>query len=232
MSTLSRRYWRALTGASPVDEQSPPERGRAGYSLWQRYWSALLGIRLPVQQRAVPDSGPGPAAGPSPSVSVSDHLTRLPRFDLVLTWQASTRSPEPHAAHWTVGGRRFTIRDSGPGEIEVVVREDRAAPVDEVVPVIAATENESRLYFMVRVADETGGSVGVLRLPVTFPWVDVTVGPEVAVGSLDGTSRSVQTQIAASVAATPDPAMPAWAAIAASRPAGDPLSQVIRDAAG
>jgi hypothetical protein len=45
-----------------------------------------------------------------------------------------------------------------------------------------------------------------------------------------GTLRTLG--VAGSVAATPDPGMAAWAEIAASRPAGDPLRRVIEDAAG
>ena len=52
--SLARRYWRALTGGGSSVEEIPAERGRAGYSLWQRYWSALVGIRLPVRRARGP----------------------------------------------------------------------------------------------------------------------------------------------------------------------------------
>jgi hypothetical protein len=63
-------------------------------------------------------------------------------------------------------------------------------------------------------------------------WIDVTVDEALRVDALDGADRVTVVGIARSVAATPDPAMPAWAAIVASRPDDDPLSQVIRDTAG
>ena len=228
MSTLSRRYWRALTGGSPADDESPPERGREGYGLWQRYWSALLGIRLPPKHDTVPESRPAPQVRPS----VRGRPIRLPRFDLVTTWQASTAVIEPEAVQWTVDGRQFTIRDAGPGEIELLIRQDGPASPDHVVPVLVTTRSSSHLYFMVLIPEESGGSVGVLRLAVNEHWVDVSIEQELPVSTLDGTRRAIRDQIADSVAASPDPAMPAWAAIAASRPEGDPLSQVIRDAAG
>jgi hypothetical protein len=227
MSTLAQRYWRALTRTSRTDEQ-PAERGRHGYGLWQRYFSALLGIRLPPKHLAAPVAPASPPAEPS----VRGRLIRLPRFDLTTEWLASTAVPEPRAAQWTAAGRWFTVRESGPGEIELLVREDWEVPEDWVVPVYTSTDSGDHRYFMIFVPDEAGGSIGVLRLSVIFPWVDVTVEEGLPVSALDGTLRSIRAEIAESVAATPDPAMPAWAAIAASRPDGDPLSQVIRDAAG
>ena len=45
---LGRRYWRRLIGGHTAGDV-PAERGREGYSLWQRYWAALLNVRLPVR---------------------------------------------------------------------------------------------------------------------------------------------------------------------------------------
>jgi hypothetical protein len=145
---------------------------------------------------------------------------------------AATEKPEHMVARWTTAGRQFTIRESGPGEIELLVRQDRKAPAGRVLPVDVASDGGVRGYFMVFVPEGAGGSMGVLRLAEMSGWIDVTVDEERPADALDVADRATLAGIVRSVAATPDPAMPAWAAIVASRPDDDPLSQVIRDAAG
>jgi hypothetical protein len=228
VSTLSQRYWRALTGTPPDGERPPAERGREGYGLWRRYWTALLGVRLPPRIALPPEARTNPLTEPS----VRGSRIRLPRFDRAAALLAATEDPERLVARWTAAGRRFTVRESGPGEIELLVRQDREVPAGRVLPVGVATEGGDRRYFMVFVRQPAGGSVGVLRLAETSEWIDVTVDEELPVGDLAGAEPATRADIERSVAATPDPAMPAWAAIVASRPGGDPLSQVIRDAAG
>jgi hypothetical protein len=164
--------------------------------------------------------------------SVQGSRIQLPRFDRVATRMAATTESQRLVARWATAGRRFTVRESGPGEIEFVVQQDRKAPVGRVLPVDVATDGGDRRYFMVFVPEGAGGSVGVLRLAETSDWIDVRVDEERPVDALDVADRATLAGIARSVAATPDPAMPAWAAIVASRPDDDPLSQVIRDAAG
>jgi hypothetical protein len=196
--------------------------------LWRRYWSALLGIRLPPRHALPPEVRTNPLTEPS----VQGSRVRLPRFDRAAVRLAATEDPERLVARWTAAGRRFTVRESGPGEIELLVWQDREMPAGRVLPVDVATEGGDRRYFMVFVPDAAGGSVGVLRLAETSGWIDVTADEELPVGALDGADPVTRAGVARSVAATPDPAMPAWATIVASRPDGDPLSQVIRDAAG
>lgn len=228
MSTLAQRYWRTLTGTPRDDEQPRAERGRDGYGLWRRYWSSLLGFRLPVRHTAAPDVPANPLTEPS----VRGSRIRLPRFSRVAVRLAATEEAESQVARWAAAGWQFTVRESGPGEIELLVRQDRQALADRVLPVDITTESDDHRYFMVFVPDQAGGSVGVLRLAETSGWMDVTVDEELPVSALNGTDQAVLAGVARSVAATPDPAMPAWAAIVASRPDGDPVSQVIRDAAG
>jgi hypothetical protein len=227
MSTLSQRYWRALTG-TPLDGERPPaERGREGYGLWRRYWSALLGIRLPPRH-TVPVR---PRANSLTEPSVQGTRIRLPRFDRAAVRLAATEEQERMVTRWTAAGRRFTVRESGPGEIEVLVRQDREMPAGRVLPVDVASDGGDRRYFMVFVPDGAAGSLGVLRLAETSAWIDVTIDEEQPISALDGADPSTLAELARSVAATPDPAMPVWAAIVESRPDDDPLRQVIRDAA-
>jgi hypothetical protein len=229
VNPLAQRYWRRLTGAGAADDVAPAERGRAGYRLWHRYWAALLGVRLPPKDAVPP---PDPRTNRLTEPDVRGARVRLPRFDRAAVRLAASAEPERMAARWAATGRQFTIRESGPGEIELLVRVDREVPATRLLPVDVATDGPERRYFMVFVPEPTGGSVGVLRLADAAGWLDVTVDEELPVTALDPGDPATRARIAWSVAATPDPGMASWAAIVASRPAGDPLGQVIRDVAG
>nr|BFE74455.1 hypothetical protein GCM10020092_077560 [Actinoplanes digitatis] len=100
-----------------------------------------------------------------------------------------------------------------------------------MLPVEVTTVSGSDRYLLLLVPDTAGGSVGVLHLTGMSRWADVTVDEDLAVAELDGGDAATLATVARSVRATPDPAMPAWAAIVAARPDDDPLSQTIQDAA-
>ncbi|WP_446215206.1 hypothetical protein [Micromonospora sp. IBHARD004] len=229
MSTLPQRYWRGLTGARAVDEKPLAERGREGYGLWRRYWAGLLGIRLPPKDATQP---PATRNNPLTEPYVQGARVRLPRFDRAAVRLAASEEPERMVARWAAAGRQFTVRESGPGEVELLVQVDRDVPATEVLPVDVATVGGDRRYFLVFVPETAGGSVGALRLAETSGWIDVTVDEELPVAALEAGDPVTRARIAQSVAATPDPGMATWAEIVASRPADDPLSQVIKDAAG
>jgi hypothetical protein len=229
MSTLAQRYWRALTGAGTADLALPAERGHEGYGLWQRYWTSLLGIRLPATGTARQQPAQG---NPLTEPDVAGTRIRLPRFDRAAVRLAATEEAERAAVRWTAADRRFTIRESGPGEIELLVEVDQEIRATQVLPVGITTPDEHRQYLMVFLPDTAGRSAGALRLAGTSDWIDVTVDAELPAATLEADDPAVRARIARSVAATPDPGMAAWAQIATSRPAGDPLRQVIEDAAG
>jgi hypothetical protein len=221
-----------LTG-TPADAAGPPaERGWQGYGLWRRYWSALLGVRLPPLRDAPPPGARAdPPANPVTAPSVLGPRIRLPRFDRAAARFAATGEREPLVAGWTAAGWQFTVRESGPGEVELLARRDGRALPGRLLPVDVDTETGSRRYFMVFMPEPGGGSTGVLRFTPTSAWIDVTIEAEMPAGALNGADPTTRAEVARSVAATPDPAMPAWAAIVAARPDDDPVSQVIRDAA-
>ena len=52
--SLARRVLARLTGGQATTAAVPVERGRAGYTLWQRYWAALVGRTLPPRDRQTP----------------------------------------------------------------------------------------------------------------------------------------------------------------------------------
>jgi hypothetical protein len=229
-ASLVRRYWQALVGR-PEDEPGAgwAERGRAGYSLWQRYWAALLNVRLPP--RDVPEDVPV-RSNPLSAPYVDGPRVRLPRFDRTATRFAATGEVERTSVEYVVGDRRFVLRESGPGQLDLVVTTgDAVAPAD-VVPIDLTGPEGGRRLLMVFVRDEGGGSVGMLRLAAEAGWLDVTVNDPLPAVALVGTDPAMQALVADSVRATPDPGMPAWEAIRASRLPGDPLRQVITDAAG
>jgi hypothetical protein len=226
--TLARRYWQALIGARPDGGGPPVERGRDGYSLWQRYWAALFNVRLPpIRQH----DRAGVPSNPLSEPYLEGRRIRLPRFDRAAVRMAATGEPERAAVSWAVGGRRFVMRESGPGQVDLLVETDRAVPAMLVLPVHVRGAAGERDLLMVFGRDPSGRSVGVLRLADAQDWIDVTVDGEVTGAELDAADPAVRATVADSVRATPDPGMAAWAEIVASRPAGDPLRQVIEDVA-
>jgi hypothetical protein len=144
---------------------------------------------------------------------------------------AATGETERMSVSWTVGDRRFVLRESGPGEVDLLVETDQEVPPTQVLPVHVAGPAGDRDLFMVFVPEPLGRAVGVLRLPGVHGWIDVTVGGERAVADLDADDQAVRRSVADSVRATPDPGMRAWTEVVASRPADDPLRQVIADSA-
>jgi hypothetical protein len=229
MNSLVQRYWHSLTGTGVAYPALLAERRDGEYGLWRRYWTSLLGIRLPPS-----DAAPQPAAQDNPLTEpyVTGTGIRLPRFDRAAVRLAASEEPDRASARWTVEGLRFTIRESGPGEIDLLVEAEREIPPTRVLPIGIATSAGHRRYYMVFVPEATGRSVGALRLAGTSGWIDVTVDEELPAATLDATDPVVRAWIAESVAATPDPGMAAWAEIIASRPLADPLREVIEDAAG
>ncbi|MBG0564379.1 hypothetical protein [Actinoplanes aureus] len=223
MSTLARRFWRGLIGMPAGGERAPAERGIEGYGLWRRFWSGLLGFRLPPLPVVAPPPGrPNPLAAPR----VDGSRIRLPRFDRAALRLAAPQDPDRLEARWTAAGRRVTIRESGPGEIELLVAVDRDVPATELLPVDVTSAHGEERYYLVFVAEPAGGSAGALRLSGAPGWVDVSLDEELPAEAADLAA------IPRSIAATPDPGMATWARIVASRPEGDRLRQVIEDAAG
>jgi hypothetical protein len=227
-ASLGRRYWQALVGTHEGEPDATSERGRAGYSLWQRYWAALLNMRLPPREihrdepvRSNPLSAP----------YVDGPRVRLPRFDRAAARFAATGEVERASAEYAVGDRRFIMRESAPGQLDLVVATRQVFPPADVLPIDVTGPEGDRRLLMVFVRDEGGGSVGVLRLAEEAGWLDVTVNDPLPAAALVGADPAVQGQVADSVRATPDPGMQAWEAIRASRRPGDPLRQVITDAA-
>ncbi|MEV6303236.1 hypothetical protein AB0M02_27755 [Actinoplanes sp. NPDC051861] len=207
------RYLTLLIGSGP----SRP-RGIQGYGLWRRYWSALLGIHLP------PLDAPDPARAPAPPTRAG--FVRLPRFDRAALRLAASGDPERLTTGWTSGDRAYTVRESGPGEIELLVHVDHDATA-ELLPADVTTDRGTHPYLLVFVPDDPHGSVAALRLSASF--LDVATGPVQPSAALDTADPATITR---SVAATPDPGMSGWARLVAGRPADDPIARVIRDAAG
>jgi hypothetical protein len=209
---LPQRYWESLTTGGG---ETPGPRAWEGYGLWRRYWSALLGFPLPPQPTTIPET-----IGGLTEPTVEGGWTLLPRFDRLTARMAATEETARPEARWTVGEREFVIRESGPGEVELLVR-----AADEVLPVDVTTPHGTDRYYLLPGSDE----MGVIHFAAVTDWLDIRVGegfPATEWHIVDGAA------VARSVAATPDSAMPAWAAIVAARPADDPLSRAIRDAAG
>jgi hypothetical protein len=231
--SLARRYWRALTGVPTIEAFAFYPREREGYGLWLRYWASLLNVR-PSQissRRSMPGVTLSTAVPRNPLTRpyVDGEWIRLPRFDRELRL-AATDDIERLSASWTVAGWRFLLREAGPGQVDVLVETDREVPATLVLAVHIAGPAGDRDYFMVFVPDSPGRSVGVLRLPDVQGWIDVAIDGEQTVATLDAGDPTVLARLADSVRATPDPGMPAWAQIVASRPAGDLVRQVIVDA--
>jgi hypothetical protein len=239
---LARRYWRALTGTRSPEGLSY-RRGRDGYSLWRRYWASLLDVWLPPASAPVPalatlagrlgDDGVVASARRNPLTGphVDGQGIRLPRFDRAALRLAASSEAGRMSAIWTVGGRTFVLRESGPDQVDVLVEADRSVPAMQVLPIRIASPVGDREYLMVFTGEPSGRSVGVLRLPDVLGWIDLMVGVERSVTGLDTADPAVRAAIAGSVRATPDPGMSAWADIVVSRPPDDPLRQVIEDAA-
>jgi hypothetical protein len=185
---------------------------------------SLLGFRRPAPAGR---TEPGPV-NPLTQPSARGARVRLPRFNRAGVRLAASTDADRAADEWRAAGREITVRQSGPGEIEFLVRVEHAVPAGTVLPVEVATAHDDLRYFLVFVPDAGGGSVAALRLGSTADWFDVTVDEPADVDAVDPGDAAV----ARSVRATPDPAMAGWWEILAARPVDDPLSQVIRDAAG
>ncbi|MFI1990552.1 hypothetical protein [Actinoplanes sp. NPDC020271] len=224
MSTVLRRYWSALSATAPYPAR--PMRSWQGYGLWRRYWCSLLGFGLPAREPVVVARTGNPLAEPS----VQGSRIKFPRFDRLSMRMAASEEPGYRAVEWIVGSQRFDIRESGPGTIEVLVHDAEYASAERLLPMDVTTESSSHRYFMVFVPSRSGGGEGALRLTASR-WLDLSVSDPVRVTEVDSGDPAALDQLARSVAATPDPAMPAWAAIVASLPGDDPVSRTIRDAA-
>jgi hypothetical protein len=227
-TSLGRRYWQALTDAPRGEPPAAPGRGRAGYTLSQRYWAALFNVWLPPR-----DVGPDvPALGdPVSEPQVDGFRVRLPRFDRAAVHYAATAETPRASADWTVGDRRFVLRESGPDQLDLLVTTQHRVPPAEVLPIEVRGQDGTRRLLMAFVPDPGGGSIGVLRLFGEADWLDVTAEDPLSATSLSGADPAVRDQLFDSVRATPDPGMPAWEAIREARAPGDPLRQVIIDAA-
>lgn len=233
-----RRYWRALTGIPSPEEAFRNQRWYEGYGFWHRFWASLLGIRLgPTtalsSMRGTADDDPSAVpVRPNPLTKpvVEGQRIRLPRFDRAALRLAATGERERLSVRWAATGWGFVLRESGPDQVDVLVEAEREVPATQVLSMRVTGPAGDHDFFMVFVSRPSGGSVGVLRL-TGISWIDITVQGERAVAALDAGDPVVCASVADSVRATPDPAMPAWAEIVASRPAGDPLRQAIEDAA-
>ena len=220
-ASFAHRYWQALTGARLLAGPARPLRG----SLWQRYWASLLGVRLP----------PGTAArgrhNPLTRPRIDGPLVWLPRFDRAALRLAATSEPERLSVTWALPGHRVIVRESGPDQVDVLAETDQEVPAGHVLPVRVAGPGLDQEYLMVFSHDPTGRWAGTLRLAGVPDWIDLSLGAERAVTTLDATDPVMRAVIQRSVRATPDPGMPVWAEIVSSRPPADPLREVIENAA-
>src|SRR6266851_5918311 len=64
--SFAKRYRDSLLGTRSSASRPPVERVRTGYSLWHRYWTSLLGIRL---RKPATDNSPDPGNGPVASTT-------------------------------------------------------------------------------------------------------------------------------------------------------------------
>jgi hypothetical protein len=62
--SFAKRYQDSLLGTRSPESRPPPERVSTGYSLWHRYWTSLLGIRL---RKPVTDEPSHPGQQPTAS---------------------------------------------------------------------------------------------------------------------------------------------------------------------
>lgn len=59
--SVARRSWASFTGGHRTVPPRAAERGRAGYTLWQRTWASFTGVILPPRPVHVPTSASAPA---------------------------------------------------------------------------------------------------------------------------------------------------------------------------
>lgn len=134
--SFARRYWNSLTDASDLGPRAPGARHRAGYRFAQRYWAALLGVRLPPRQPRpdLPEVAEDPRAtlaSPTPTGRTIEveHLSAPGGLVHARRLARELR----HAVARVVGqdARRRILRDLGTGlstdeQLEGFVREELA----------------------------------------------------------------------------------------------------------
>jgi hypothetical protein len=216
---LWRRYRDALVG-----DDSPQRVPRSwnGYTLWQRYWTGLLGFRLaprnpsePVHARAELRLGMPALGGP-----------RLPRFDRAALSTAGTGPARGLRLETVIGGVLYVQRDAGRDRLELLVESANEEASSALLPVTVVTPQWATDYLLI-FRHESGRWVAAVHVPGVRDRADVFVHAMRERASL-GSDDSVV--VARSVRFVPDPWVPEWQAVARGRPSGDPVSEAIEEA--
>jgi hypothetical protein len=225
--SLWRRYRDALVDTRPPQDMAAV--GRDGYTLWQSYWTNLVGIRLPARDPGGPgDARLAPAGDPArhrmPGQSAQPEAIRLPRFDRAALRTAGTPSLRRQSQEMVAAGLRCILRDAGGDRLEIIVESGSETVGAAALVVTVTTPDRSLDYLLLFTPEAPRTWVAALQAPGIRGWADVSIrgGRELSSlgpGDADAVRRSVR--------AVPDPWVSAWLAVAQTRAAGDPVREAI-----
>jgi hypothetical protein len=219
---LLRRYRDALIG-----DAAPPRGPRSwdGYTLWQRYWTGLLGFRLAPGNpgRPVPVEAKSRLGMPAPGG------LRLPRFDRAALRTAGTGAGRGLRLDTVNGGVLYVQRDAGRDRLEILVESASEEASTAVLPVAVVTPEQAADYLLMIFRHESGKWVAAVQVPGVQDWADVFVQAMRERASLGSSDSEV---VARSVRFATDPWVEEWRGVARERAVGDPVRDAIEEASG
>ncbi|MEV1023194.1 hypothetical protein [Streptomyces sp. NPDC050264] len=210
-ASLARRSWVSFTGGHRTGPPPTMERGRAGYSLWERVWASFIGVVLPSRPARVPVSAPrqAPAHRPQANPAAPGWFT-LPSLPVAGALAASGSDAVVLEAASPDGRATFLLRRpvsvTSAYRLELVVRgaDDEGRPLlatvtyvqpdghqrTLLVPVVPGRFGPAASYVRLRGfgPGSTWAATGPSPVPGLVDWAPVTVAESVG-AALNETTR-------------------------------------------
>ncbi|MFG6202126.1 hypothetical protein [Nonomuraea sp. JJY05] len=170
-ASIGRRSWRSFIGGRAPVPPRPAGRGRAGYSLRQRFWASFIGLDLPPKPSVLlPNtSAPQAASRPGPAARLTSGWFALPPLLAAGGLTAAGGDAVVLEASSPDGRATFLVRRHG-GErpdyrLELVLRGvDAARPLVSELRYTRADGGEQVLIVPV-VRGRLGPPAALVRLP-------------------------------------------------------------------
>ncbi|MFD0374568.1 hypothetical protein [Streptomyces sp. NPDC127112] len=166
--SIARRSWRAFIGAGPAHPRRTAERGREGYTLWQRIWASFIGFdllptaqvgRMPARRASAVIRGQASRAEPPRNGSPNGRPDR--------TW--FTLPPLPGIGGLTAAGGDTVVLEalSPDGEVTFLVRRHGTVRPEYSLELVSDGAGTAQpLVSTVKYPGGAGGSEQVLLVPV------------------------------------------------------------------